>query len=317
MPARSLSVFCSQVYLTVQEIMARLLLIGLLAMFAKAVPVNAQTQVELEAFGLNNGLSDRIVRVIFRDRQGFLWIGTRNGLNRFDGRNFQVYDSYRPAPYRISSDDIATIAQLRNRKLVVAYHGEIDGFDLLDPSTGKLTPINLPESIQIEQILPTRAGDLFLIARQNEAYSFWRLDEVGTKLLRLAALPADYHPGPAHADAAGNIWMTTQHAGGLISVDVYNQIGKKLRSLHASNFVPALEKGAVSVDFFQTSKGEIWLILGQIGVYVYNKKANRFLLMPALPRRFDFLILQEDLLGNTLIQTLDKAGLAMRSVSIH
>lgn len=290
--------------------MARLLLIGLLAMFAKAMPLNAQAPVELEAFGLDNGLSDRIVRVIFRDRQGFLWIGTRNGLNRFDGRNFQVYDSYRPAPYHISSDDIASIAQLRNGKLVIIYHGEIDGFDLLDPSTGKLTPINLPEAIQIEQVLPTRAGDLFLIAHQNEAYSLWRLDEFGTKLLRLATLPAGYHPGPAHADAAGNIWMTIQHADGSISVDIYNQTGKNLRSLDASYFVPALEKEAVSVDFFETSKGEIWLMLGQIGVYVYNKKADRFLIQPALPRGFDFLILQEDLPGNILLQTLDKAGLA-------
>jgi len=311
MSAASLSVFCSQVYLTVQEIMARLLLIGLLAMFAKAMPLNAQAPVELEAYGLDNGLSDRIVRVIFRDQQGFLWIGTRNGLNRFDGRNFQVYDSYRPAPYHITADDIASIAQLRNGKLVIVYHGNTDGFDLLNPSTGKLTPIRLPDQTQVEQVLPTQAEDIFLIARQNEVYSLWRLDESGTKHLRLAALPAEYPPGPVHADAAGNIWITALHADGSIHLDVYNHSGKLLRRLQASSFVPGLKKKAASVSFFETSKGQVWLILGQTGVYIYNEKADRFLLHPTLPRSFEYLILGEDLSGNILIQTLDKAGQAI------
>ncbi|NUO01181.1 MAG: hypothetical protein HUU01_11260 [Saprospiraceae bacterium] len=287
--------------------MARLLLIGLLVMYAKAMPLNAQNRVELDAFSLDNGLSDRIVRQIFRDREGFLWIGTRNGLNRFDGRNFYVYDSYRPAPYHITADDIASISQLRNGKLVLVYHGKTDGFDLLDPSTGQLTPIHLPEQIRIQQVLTTQTGDLFLIARQNNACSLWRLDEAGSKLIQLVDLPADLSPGPAHADVAGNIWITTREKSSSISLVVYNHFGKRLRTT-ALNPMPGKEPSSVS--FFETSKGEVWLILGQTGVYFYNPKTDSFLLHPTLPKDFDFLILQEDLLGNILFQTSDKAGKA-------
>lgn len=290
-----------------QEIMARLLLIGLFAMYANAMPVNAQARVELESFSLDNGLSDRIVREIFRDREGFLWIGTRNGLNRFDGRNFYVYDSFRPAPYHLTADDIASIAQLRNGKLVLAYHGKTDGFDLLDPSTGQLTPIQLPEQVRMHQILTTQTGDLFLIARQNQTHSLWRWNEAGSKLIQLAALPAGYPPGPAHADASGNIWITAREKNGLIGLTRYTHSGKRLPS---KTLLTDREKEASSLAFFETSKGEVWLILGQTGVYIYHPKADQFLLDPTLPKDFDFLILREDLLGNILLQTLDRAGQA-------
>ncbi len=46
-------------------------------------------------FTEKDGLSDSRVQAIVRDNQGFVWIGTANGLNRFDGYNFR---HYRPNP---------------------------------------------------------------------------------------------------------------------------------------------------------------------------------------------------------------------------
>ena len=40
---------------------------------------------------VEEGLSDNWVLSILRDQQGFLWVGTQNGLNRYDGQRFVTY----------------------------------------------------------------------------------------------------------------------------------------------------------------------------------------------------------------------------------
>ena len=40
---------------------------------------------------IENGLSQSTVSAIVQDQKGFLWIGTQDGLNRFDGHEFKVY----------------------------------------------------------------------------------------------------------------------------------------------------------------------------------------------------------------------------------
>ncbi|HEY8935524.1 MAG TPA: two-component regulator propeller domain-containing protein [Cyclobacteriaceae bacterium] len=47
--------------------------------------------LELESFTTNNGLSQNEVFCIVQDKKGFIWLGTDEGLNRFDGYEFKVY----------------------------------------------------------------------------------------------------------------------------------------------------------------------------------------------------------------------------------
>lgn len=44
-------------------------------------------------YGTENGLSNKKVNAILEDSRGFIWIGTEDGLNRYDGRYFTVYRS--------------------------------------------------------------------------------------------------------------------------------------------------------------------------------------------------------------------------------
>ena len=40
-----------------------------------------------------DGLVDNHVSGIVQDRRGYLWFGTQNGLNRYDGKNYRIYDN--------------------------------------------------------------------------------------------------------------------------------------------------------------------------------------------------------------------------------
>ena len=53
----------------------------------------------------SDGLSHNTVLSFCQDKEGFLWIGTMNGLNRYDGINFKEFRYY-PRRYSISVNNI-------------------------------------------------------------------------------------------------------------------------------------------------------------------------------------------------------------------
>lgn len=52
---------------------------------------NAQSQLDFRHYGTQDGLSNQIVNCLLQDSKGFIWIGTDDGLNRFDGVSFEQY----------------------------------------------------------------------------------------------------------------------------------------------------------------------------------------------------------------------------------
>lgn len=65
--------------------------ISLLLGLFLAISVSAKINSQFIHYGMNDGLSRNMVAAITQDQMGFMWFGTRNGLNRFDGHNFKVY----------------------------------------------------------------------------------------------------------------------------------------------------------------------------------------------------------------------------------
>ncbi|MCF8449061.1 MAG: hypothetical protein K9G49_04235 [Taibaiella sp.] len=49
--------------------------------------------MRLHSWGTKDGLSDRLVNDICQDKHGIIWVCTKNGLNRFDGYTFKVYNT--------------------------------------------------------------------------------------------------------------------------------------------------------------------------------------------------------------------------------
>ncbi|HKJ42118.1 MAG TPA: two-component regulator propeller domain-containing protein [Sunxiuqinia sp.] len=73
--------------------------------------VQAQTQLNFNHLSIEDGLSNNSVSCIFQDREGYLWFGTLNGLNRYDGQHFKTYHNVPGDSTSISNNKIRTITQ--------------------------------------------------------------------------------------------------------------------------------------------------------------------------------------------------------------
>src|SRR5690606_35716704 len=76
-----------------------------LSMFLLSSPLIAREPVTY--IGIENGLSNNFVTKIFQDSKGFMWFGTFDGLNRYDGYQFKVYKN-QPGSYESLIDNRIT-----------------------------------------------------------------------------------------------------------------------------------------------------------------------------------------------------------------
>ena len=72
-------------------------------------------------YSLNEGLSDRLIKDIHQNQQGFVWLATSNGLNKFDGYEFTVFDNQWDSPYQLSDIGPAEIHEDKQGNLVLIY----------------------------------------------------------------------------------------------------------------------------------------------------------------------------------------------------
>lgn len=79
-------------------------------------------------FSKEDGLSDNRVTCFYKDKTGFMWVGTKNGLNRFDGHSFKLYKP--GSGNSISNEVINDIAGDRDGKIWVAT---MRGLNIFDP----------------------------------------------------------------------------------------------------------------------------------------------------------------------------------------
>lgn len=99
-----------------------LLLCGTLA-FAQ------QNQTNISFQHLPGGLSQSSANIIYEDSYGYLWIGTRNGLNKYDGKNFQIYEQALDRKTGLTNGYIEDIYEDDNRQL---YTATVQGLNIYD-----------------------------------------------------------------------------------------------------------------------------------------------------------------------------------------
>ena len=144
-----------------------LLLFQLLAV----TPLFAQPKCKIEHYSTEEGLSHDIITCIFKDREGFMWFGTWNGINRFDGQRFVTYKSFPGDQSSIKNNRFDQIMEDDFLHLWIrGYDGQIYRFN---KRTEKMLPLSsvvkLPprNKYSFSRILSTTRGRIW-IETQNE-----------------------------------------------------------------------------------------------------------------------------------------------------
>ena len=89
-----------------------------------------QHQYNFKQKTVDDGLSNNRISAIHQDNRGFIWFGSYNGLDRFDGRNIVNYKHDPSKPGTISGNDIRAIFSDSEGTLWVGGNGGLDYFDL-------------------------------------------------------------------------------------------------------------------------------------------------------------------------------------------
>lgn len=100
-----------------------------------------QFAASVQHYGPENGLSHREINAILQDQRGFMWFGTKFGLNRFDGLKFTTYTKDRNG---LDFDEIQSIAEDADGLLWImgAYTESKVPITLFNPLTGTAVSFN-------------------------------------------------------------------------------------------------------------------------------------------------------------------------------
>lgn len=79
-------------------------------------------------YSINEGLSQSVANCIFQDSQGYIWIGTQNGLNRFNGETFDVYSTNPTDTTSISNNWIYAITEDNKGNLWIGTKGGLNKY---------------------------------------------------------------------------------------------------------------------------------------------------------------------------------------------
>jgi ligand-binding sensor domain-containing protein len=117
-----------------------------LILFSNALSVyaGANESLNFSYITKNEGLSDNNVECIFKDSDGFMWFGTRNGLCRFDGYEIKVYRK-NENENSISGNRILDIIEDKNGYLWIGTYK--DGLNRFNKQTEKFEHYGLQQGI--------------------------------------------------------------------------------------------------------------------------------------------------------------------------
>lgn len=244
----------------------RLMAVTLCLLCLTATEADATVTPLIERLGVKDGLSNNEVRCIFQDHNGFLWFGTYDGLNRYDGYTFKTFRNIPDDPNSLTHSYVNCITEDQSHNLWI---GTRRGISVFNPVTGKFSPAYTTtgnSSHQINSYIKDLKSD-----PQGNVYA--AVEDVGLILFEKGKLGGtvlplhDSHP-------------STNHAITSISVGADQKLyffvsGFGLCTLDSRHTVKLVTGEVKVANCIVTDRSGVW-IGGGIGIFHYDLKKKVF-----------------------------------------
>lgn len=137
------------------------------------ITLHSQYSEPLTFQHIQEGMSQSTATVFLEDSFGFIWIGTRNGLNRYDGKDFEIYTKSLDGKTGLNHEYIVALYE-DGQNIII---GTNEGISLYDRSLNIITPyplINEGETIKNEvfETIAKKNGILWLGSESGGVYSY-------------------------------------------------------------------------------------------------------------------------------------------------
>lgn len=143
--------------------MKSLLLLAYILLVCFLAPGSMAQDLYFKNYQVNDGLSGNTITSILQDSKGFMWFGTRNGLNRFDGYSFRTFRNIPTDSFSIGSNSILSLCEDNNEQLWI---GTYKGVYIYDPAIERFTLFRqLPEQ-EVRCIAKDALHNMWIVADQ-------------------------------------------------------------------------------------------------------------------------------------------------------
>ncbi len=146
--------------------------------FFNFLVVSAQTNIKFEHITSENGLSQNDVNTIIQDDQGFMWFGTHDGLNKFDGYSFKVFRNDANNPKSIPNNLVRSLQKDKNGNLWMINTNA--GITKLDPKTEEFTTYRHEKGV-LDSAPNSEASSIYIDLHNR----LWVCSKVGISILDL------------------------------------------------------------------------------------------------------------------------------------
>lgn len=240
------------------------------------LPLMASGQpVSFDHLTVENGLSQNSVLSIAQDRLGFMWFGTRYGLNKFDTRSFKVYKNDTRPGGLSSCNFIRALLVDRHQHLWI---GSASGLNKYNDNTDRFTAIlpgKLANSISSNVILSLfedHRGRLWVGTNNGLNLLTDTLKNTFKRFIYQSPPNIPFEINAIAEDQAGTLWLGT--SGGLISLHYQN--GEAILSKHSlvDGMVDRYPDNCV-MALVTDATGKLWLGTKKTGLICYDSRAQK------------------------------------------
>lgn len=233
----------------------------LLLLLCSANFLTAQTTYRFNNYSINEGLSQSVVTCILQDNTNALWVGTQEGLNRFDGKTFEIFNSDNTKG--IESENIRCSAKTKNGNL---WFGTANGLLKYDFEKEKFKTFSLSKNgtFQIENISVDAQGNLWLASTTSGLLKFNPENE---KMVSYSFLIPSLKVQTIFCSENGELFVSTEDQG-LFVCNINKKTIQKIKIPYKKGMVGAI------LRITSCEKQKI-LICTTLGVFEYSLFTNK------------------------------------------